>query len=117
MKSELAQAARWRTGGPRALRSPHSERHRMAHEHGNEYQVKIVHTNGTEQLSGWMKSEEQIPQVMASVHMSPGKTYWLQRRNVVCPNCLDREQRILELPVTHVLSLRWQPHDSRHMRW
>ena len=89
----------------------------MAHDHGNEYQVKIVHANGTEQLSGWMKSEEQIPQVMASVHMSPGKTYWLQRRNVVCPNCLDREQRILELPVTHVLSLRWQPRDSRYMRW
>jgi hypothetical protein len=89
----------------------------MAHDHANEYQVKIVHANGTEQLSGWMTSEEQIPRVMASVHMSPGRTYWLQRRNAVCPNCLDREQRILEFPLTHVLSLRWQPHDSRYMRW
>jgi hypothetical protein len=89
----------------------------MGHDHGNEYQVKIVHENGNEQLSGWMKSEEQIPQVMGAVHMSPGKTYWLQRRNVVCPNCPDREQRILEFPLTHVPSLRCQPHDSRYIRW
>ena len=89
----------------------------MAHDHGNEYQVKIVHANGTEQLSGWMTSEEQIPQVMATVHMSPGKTYWLLRRTVVCPNCPEREQGILEYPLTHVPSLRTQPHDSRHLRW
>ena len=87
----------------------------MAHDHGNEYQVKIVHANGAERLSGWMKSEEQIPEVMASVHMSPGKTYWLQRRNVVCANCPDREQRILEFPLTAVPSLRCLPHDSRYM--
>jgi hypothetical protein len=88
----------------------------MAHDHGYEYQVKIVHANGSEQLSGWMKSEAQIPQVMASVHMS-GNTCWLQRRNVVCPKCPDLEQRILEFPLTHLPSLRCQPHDSRYMRW
>jgi hypothetical protein len=88
----------------------------MAHDHGIEYQVKIVHTNGTEQLSGWMASEEQIPQVMASVHMSPGKSYWLQRRNVVCVNCPDREQRILEFPLTPVPSMRSHPHESRYIR-
>jgi hypothetical protein len=88
----------------------------MAHDHGNEYQVRIVHANGTEQLSGWMKSEEQIPQLIAAVHMSPGKTCWLQRRNVVCPNCLDVEQKILEVPLTEALSLRFQPHDSRYIR-
>ena len=88
----------------------------MAHDHGNEYRLKIVCENGTEQLSGWMKSEEQIPLVMAAFQISPGKTYWLQRRNVTCPNCLDGEQRILEFPLTHVPSLRCQPHDSRYMR-
>ena len=87
----------------------------MAHDHGIEYQVKVVHQNGTEQVSGWMQSEEQIPQVMAAVHMSPDKTYWLQRRNAVCPTCLDGEQRILEFPLLHVPSLRCQPHDSRYM--
>lgn len=89
----------------------------MAHDHGSEYQVRIVHSNGIEQLSGWMSSEERIPEVMASVHISPGKTYWLQRRDVVCANCTDREQRVLEFPLLHVPSLRCQPHDSRYMRW
>jgi len=35
----------------------------MAHNHGNEYQVKIVHEDGTEELSGWVNSEEQHPQI------------------------------------------------------
>ena len=33
-----------------------AERKHMAHNHGNEYQVRIVHEDGTEELSGWMKS-------------------------------------------------------------
>ena len=88
----------------------------MAHDHGNEYRVRIVHANGTEQLSAWMDSQEQIPEAMATVHISPGKTYWLQRRNAVCPSCPDREQRILEYPLAQVPSLRFQPHDSRYLR-
>ena len=40
----------------------------LAHNHGNEYQVKIVHEDGTEELSAWMNSEEQVAQAMAAVH-------------------------------------------------
>jgi hypothetical protein len=37
----------------------------MAHNHGNEYQVNIVHEDGTEELSEWMNSQEQVAQAMA----------------------------------------------------
>ena len=87
----------------------------MAHNHGNEYQIKIVHEDGTEELSGWMNSEEQVAQAMAAVHRPQGKTHWLRARNVVCPNCLDREQRIVECPLTHIPSPRLSPHDSRYL--
>jgi hypothetical protein len=43
-------------------------RKHMAHNHGSEYQVQIVHEDGTEELSGWMNSEEQVAQAMAAVH-------------------------------------------------
>jgi hypothetical protein len=37
----------------------------MAHNHGNEYQIRIVHEDGTEELGEWMNSEEQVAQAMA----------------------------------------------------
>ena len=37
----------------------------MAHNHGNEYQIRIVHEDGTEELSGLMNSTEQVAQAMA----------------------------------------------------
>ncbi len=87
----------------------------MAHNHGNEYQVKIVHEDGIEELSGWMNSEAQVAQAMAAVHRPQGNAYWLRERNIVCPNCLDREQRILEYPLTDIPSRRFSPHDSRYL--
>jgi hypothetical protein len=84
----------------------------MAHNHGNEYQVKIVHEDGTEELSAWMNSEAQA---MAAVHRPQGNAYWLRERNVLCPNCLDREQRIVEYPLTDIPSPRCSPHDSRYL--
>jgi hypothetical protein len=45
----------------------------MAHNHGNEYQIRIVHEDGTEQLCEWMNSEEQLAQAMAAVHGAHGK--------------------------------------------
>src|SRR6202011_464441 len=71
----------------------------LSHNHGNEYQVKIVHEDGTEELSGWMNSEEQVTQVMAAIHNPQGKGYWVRVRNVLGPHCLDREQRIVECPL------------------
>jgi len=78
----------------------------MAHSHGYEYQIKIVHEDATEELSGWMNNEAQVAQVMAAVHRPQGNTYWLRERTVVCPNCLDREQRILEYPFADIPSQR-----------
>ncbi len=67
----------------------------MAHDHGNEYQVRIIHAYGTEKLSGWMNSEEQVAQAMAAVHRAQGEACWLRERNVLCPDCLDKEQIII----------------------
>jgi ribosomal protein S27E len=88
----------------------------MAHDHGNEYQVRIVHENGTEELSGWMNNTEQVARVMAAARRPQNKAYWLQERNVLCPDCLEREQTIFEYPMTEVPSPRCRPHDSRYLR-
>jgi hypothetical protein len=87
----------------------------MAHNHGNEYRIKIVREDGIEELSGWMNSTEQVAQTMLAVHRPEGKTYWLQVRNILCPSCSDREQ-ILECPIMQVPSPRYIPHDSRYLR-
>ena len=87
----------------------------MAHNHGSEYQVRIVHEDGTEELSGWMNGAEQVAQAVAAVHSPPGKAFWLRARDVLCPNCLDREQRIVECPLTDTPSPRCSPHDSYYL--
>jgi hypothetical protein len=87
----------------------------LSHNQGSEYQVKIVHEDGTEELSGWMNSEEQVGRAMVAVHRPAVKAYWLRERNVLCPNCLDREQRIVEYPLTGIPSPRCSPHDSRYL--
>ena len=87
----------------------------MAHNHGNEYQIQIVHEDGTEQLSGWTNSAEQVALSLAAVHRQHGKAYWLLVRNVICPNCLDREQRIVEYPITDTPSPRCGPQDSSYL--
>jgi hypothetical protein len=38
----------------------------MAHNHGSEYQVRIVRGDGTEELSGWLNSAEQVAQAIAA---------------------------------------------------
>jgi hypothetical protein len=89
----------------------------MAHDnHGNEYQVRIVQEDGTEELSGWMNSEDQLAQAMAEVHGAQGKAYWLRERNVLCPNCLDMEQIIVECPIKDIPSPRYSPHDSYYLQ-
>ena len=87
----------------------------MAHNHGSEYQIRIVHEDGTEQLSGWMSSQEQVAQAVAAIDRPQGKAYWLLVRNVLCPNCSDREQ-ILGYPIMNIPSPRCIPHDSRYLR-
>ena len=87
----------------------------MEHNHGHEFQVKLVHKDRTEELSGWMTSEAQVNQTMAVIRRPQGTAFWLRERNVVCPNCLDREQRILEYPFANIPSQRCSPRDSRYL--
>jgi hypothetical protein len=88
----------------------------MEHNHGSEYQVKTVRRDGTEELSGWMNNKEQVALAMAAARRLQGKAYWLQERNVLCPNCTDGEQRIMEYILTDIPSPRCSPHDSRYLR-
>jgi hypothetical protein len=88
----------------------------MAHTHGNEYQIVIVHQDGTEELSRWMNSDEQVAQTMAAVRRTRGYAYWLRERNVFCPECSDKAQKImLECPITDIPSSRYLPHDSGYL--
>ena len=90
-------------------------RKRMAHNHGNEYQIRIVYENGTEELCGWMNSEARFAQAMAAVHRAQGNVYWLRERNVLCPDCFDKEQQIImECPITDIPTPRYRPHDSHY---
>ncbi len=76
----------------------------MAHNHGNEYQIRIVHEDGTEELSGLLNSIEQ------------GKTYWLLVRNILCHDCSDKKQITMECPITNIPSPRYMPHDSGYLQ-
>jgi len=88
----------------------------MAHNHVNEYQLRIVHEDGTEKLSGWMNSGEQLTQVIVALGKTQGKAYWLRERNVLCPDCFDKEQMIIvECPITGIPSPRYRPHDSHYL--
>lgn len=87
----------------------------MAHNHGNEYRIRIVRENGIEELSGWMNSIEEVAQAMLAVHKPQGTTYWLLVRNILCPNCSGAGQ-FWEYPIMHIPSPRFIPHDSRFLQ-
>jgi len=87
----------------------------MAHNHGTEYQVRIVHEDGTEELSGWMQTEEQVAPAMAAIHRPHGTACWLRARNVLCPDCRERDQGISEYPLTGIPSSRYRSHDSGYL--
>jgi len=87
----------------------------MAHDHDNEYQIRIVREDGIEEPSGWMNSTEQVAQAMLAVHRTQGSTYWLLVRHILCPNCSAREQT-MEYPIMHAPSPRYIPHDSRYLQ-
>jgi hypothetical protein len=72
----------------------------VTHEHSSEYQVRIVHEDETEELSGWMSRQEEIAQAITGLRGSPSKAYWLQIRDILCLSCLDRELTIVEFPLT-----------------
>ncbi|HXP88165.1 MAG TPA: hypothetical protein VN841_25775 [Bryobacteraceae bacterium] len=89
----------------------------MEHNHGNEYQIKVIHEDGTEVLSEWIE-HENVEQTMATLRDSKARGYWLRERNVTvatCPLCRDRETVIAEYPLTECLSPRSHPHDSSYL--
>jgi len=88
----------------------------MAHNHGQEYQVRIVHKDGTEELSGWMQSEAQVAPALAAIHRPHGIAYWLRARNVPCPTCRAKDQGIWECPLTGIPDSRYTPHDSGYLQ-
>ena len=89
----------------------------MAHDHGSIYQVKVIHQDGTEELSEWIEPRE-IPYTLAALHKPQAVAYWLRERNITvpfCPLCRDVETTITEYPVTNHLSARSHPHDSSYL--
>ena len=94
---------------------PALRRKHMAHDHGYEYQIRIVHEDGIEELSGWMNSAENVAQAMIAVHKPRDRTCWLLVRNIICSNCADRAQ-VLEYPILDIPSPRCIPHDSRYLQ-
>ncbi len=87
----------------------------MAHDHGNEYQIRIVREGGIEQLSGWMKSTDEVTRAILTVPGTEEKTLWLMVRNTPGSSCPDKEH-IVEYPITHSRSPRCIPHDSRYLQ-
>jgi hypothetical protein len=70
----------------------------MTHEHGSHYRVRIVRANETEELTGWINQPDEIPQIITGLRGSTrADSYWLQVRNIVCPDCQHKEQTIRSL--------------------
>jgi hypothetical protein len=87
----------------------------MAHKNGNEYQIRSVRKDGTEELSVWMNSIEEVAQEMILARKPQDTTCWLLVRSTAWPDCPDREQ-ILEYPIMDTPSPRYIPHDSRFLQ-
>ena len=89
----------------------------MAHDHGSVYQVKVIHQDGTEELSEWIEQGD-VPYTLAALHKPQATAYWLRERNVTvpfCPLCRDVETTVTEYPLTDHLSPRSHPHDSSYL--
>ncbi len=87
----------------------------MAHNHGYEYQIRIIREDGFENLSGRMNSAEQVAEAMISFHEPQIKTCWLLVRNITCPDCRDKVQ-VLEYPIIDIPSPRCIPHTSHYLQ-
>jgi hypothetical protein len=89
----------------------------MAHNHGTVYQVKVIHKDGTEELSQWIE-QGNVPYTLAALHKPQATGYWLRERSVTvpfCPMCRDVETAVSEYPLTDHLSPRSHPHDSSYL--
>lgn len=88
----------------------------MMHSHVNEYQIRTSREDGSEELTLWVDSEEQLAQAMAALHTVHGTTHWLRVRSGLCPECSDQvNQTIAESPITGIPSPRHRPHNSDYL--
>ena len=94
---------------------PAQRRKHMAHNHGYQYQIRIIREDGIEELSGWMDSTEHVAQAIIAAHKPQGKTFWLLVRNIICPNCSEIE-KVFEYPILDIAFPRYIPHDSRYLQ-
>jgi hypothetical protein len=53
----------------------------MAHKNGNKYQIRIVREDGTEELSAWMHSIEEVAKAMILARKPQGTNCWLLVRS------------------------------------
>lgn len=86
------------------------------HNHGREYQLKVIHQDGTESLSDWIE-RECIASAMAALRKPQASAFWLRERNIAvatCPLCRDRKTAISEYPLTDWLSPRSRTVESAH---
>jgi|SRR5579862_5517 len=74
----------------------------MPHEHGFEYQVRIVYEDESEKLSGWMSCPEEAAHWISGPRRRQAKAYWLQVQDILClncRNCLNTGATIIEFPL------------------
>jgi len=89
----------------------------MPHSHGIEYQIKVIHEDGTEVLSEWIELGN-VDQTMAALRRPEARAYLLRERSVTvpaCPLCRDKQTAIVEYPLADCLSPRSHPHDSSYL--
>ena len=87
----------------------------MAHKNGNEYQIRIVRNDGTENLSEWMHSIEEVAYAMILARKPQGTKCWLLVRSITSPECPDKKQ-ISEYPIMDIPSPRYIPRDFRSLQ-
>jgi hypothetical protein len=80
----------------------------MAHNHGYEYQIRIARKDGTEELSGWMNSTEQVAQAMIVFHKPQLAGFWHETLSVPTAQTGNR--------FWNIPSPRCIPHDSRYLQ-
>jgi hypothetical protein len=87
------------------------------HNHGREYQVRVIHEDGTGAQSEWTDAGN-VAWIMESLRKPQAKAYWLRERSIAvaaCHNCGDKEATVVEYPLTDCLSFRRHPRDSDYL--
>jgi hypothetical protein len=92
-----------------------SRKNHMAHKNGKEYQIRIVRKDGTEELSSWMHSIEEVAHAMILARKPQGTNCWLLVRSTVSSGIRDTEQ-VLEYPIMDIPSPRYIPNSSRYLQ-